>query len=105
MSEKIIDKLPEFLINPLSLYEHIKIKQKIKHLDCHDYLPWILLADKNNTIIIYDINKKHIIRAFSLSQYFSETIVIKSLKFLDLADHDYIKAYIDEYENNSSKKK
>ena len=104
MSEKIIDKSPQFLINPLSLYEHIKIKQKIKHLDCHDYLPWILLADKNNTIIIYDINKKHIIRAFSLSQYFSETIVIKSLKFLDLADHDYIKAYIDEYENNSSKK-
>ncbi len=104
MTDKTLDKSSEFLINPLSLYEHIKIKQKIKHLDCHDYLPWILLADKNNTIIIYDINKKHIIRAFSLSQYFSETIVIKSLKFLDLADHDYIKAYIDEYENNSSKK-
>ena len=57
---------PSFLLNPLSIYEHIKTKQKINYLDTHHYFPWVLLSDKDNTIIIYDVNKKHIIRAFSL---------------------------------------
>ena len=99
MSKTSKVNISPFLISPVSIYERIKIKQKIKHLDSHDYLPWILFSDNNNTIIIYDVNKKHIIRAFSLSQYFTEAIEIKSLKFLDFADQDYIKAYIDEYEN------
>ena len=28
-----------FLINPLTIYEHIKTKQKINFLDSHHYLP------------------------------------------------------------------
>ena len=92
--------LPSFLLNPLSIYEHIKTKQKINHVDAHRYLPWVLLSDKDNNIIIYDVNKKHIIRAFSLSQYLPENIVIKGIKFFDCVDQDYIKTYIDEYENH-----
>ena len=91
---------PSFLINPLSIYEHIKTKQKINYLDTHHYLPWVLLSDKDNTIIIYDVNKKHIIRAFSLSQYLPENIIIKGIKFFDCVDQDYIRTYIDEYENH-----
>ena len=91
---------PTYLLNPLSIYEHIKTKQKINYLDTHHYLPWVLLSDKDNTIIIYDVNKKHIIRAFSLSQYLPENIVIKGIKFFDCVDQDYIKTYIDEYENH-----
>ena len=88
-----------FLIDPLPLYEHIKSKQKVKFLDCHHYLPWILLSDKDNNVIIYDVNKKHIIRAFSLSQYLPEDIKIKRIKFFDCIDQDYIKKYVEEYEN------
>ena len=91
---------PSFLLNPLSIYEHIKTKQKINYLDTHHYLPWVLLSDKDNTIIIYDVNKKHIIRAFSLSQYLPENIIIKGIKFFDCVDQDYIRTYIDEYENH-----
>ena len=91
---------PSFLLNPLSIYEHIKTKQKINHVDAHRYLPWVLLSDKDNNIIIYDVNKKHIIRAFSLSQYLPENIIIKGIKFFDCVDQDYIKTYIDEYENH-----
>ena len=89
-----------FLLNPLAIYEHIKTKQKINYLDVHHYFPWVLLSDKDNTIIIYDVNKKHIIRAFSLSQYLPENIVIKGIKFFDSVDQDYIKTYVDEYENH-----
>ena len=89
-----------FLLNPLSIYEHIKTKQKINYLDVHHYFPWVLLSDKDNTIIIYDVNKKHIIRAFSLSQYLPENIIIKGIKFFDSVDQDYIKTYVDEYENH-----
>ena len=89
-----------FLLNPLSIYEHIKTKQKINHVDTHRYLPWVLISDKDNNIIIYDVNKKHIIRAFSLTQYLPENIVIKGLKFFDCVEQDYIKTYIDEYENH-----
>ena len=92
--------LPSFLLNPLSIYEHIKTKQKINHVDAHRYLPWVLLSDKDNNIIIYDVSKKHIIRAFSLTQYLPENIVIKGIKFFDCVDQDYIKTYIDEYENH-----
>ena len=88
-----------FLINPLSIYEHIKTKQKINFLDSHHYLPWILLSDKDNNLIIYDVNKKHVIRAFSLNQYLPEDIKIKGIKFFDCIDQEYIKKYIDEYEN------
>ena len=88
-----------FLINPLSIYEHIKTKQKINFLDSHHYLPWVLLSDKDHNVIIYDVNKKHIIRAFSLTQYLPEDIKIKGIKFFDCIDQDYIKKYIDEYEN------
>ena len=88
-----------FLINPLSLYEHIKTKQKVKFLDSHHYLPWVLLTDKDNNTIIYDVNKKHVIRAFSLNQYLPEDIKVKSIKFFDCISQDYIKKYIDEYEN------
>jgi len=91
---------PSFLLNPLSIYEHIKTKQKINHVDAHRYLPWVLLSDKDNNIIIYDVNKKHIIRAFSLLHYLPENIIIKSIKFFDCIDQDYIKTYIDEYENH-----
>ena len=91
---------PSFLLNPLSIYEHVKTKQKINYLDTHHYFPWVLLSDKDNTIIIYDVNKKHIIRAFSLSQYLPENIIIKGIKFFDCVDQDYIKTYIDEYENH-----
>ena len=95
-----IENIPPYLLNPLSIYEHIKTKQKINYLDTHLYLPWVLLSDKDNTIIIYDVNKKHIIRAFSLSQYLPENIIIKGIKFFDCVDQDYIKTYIDEYENH-----
>ena len=95
-----LQNAPTYLLNPLSIYEHIKTKQKINYLDTHHYLPWVLLSDKDNTIIIYDVNKKHIIRAFSLSQYLPENIVIKGIKFFDCVDQDYIKTYIDEYENH-----
>ena len=88
-----------FLINPLSIYEHIKTKQKINFLDSHHYLPWILLSDKDNNLIIYDVNKKHVIRAFSLNQYLPEDIKIKGIRFFDCIDQEYIKKYIDEYEN------
>lgn len=88
-----------FLINPLSIYEHIKTKQKINFLDSHHYLPWVLLSDKDNNIIIYDVNKKHVIRALSLTQYLPDDIKIKGIKFFDCIDQDYIKKYIDEYEN------
>ena len=93
-----------FLINPLSLYEHIKAKQKVKFIDSHHYLPWVLLTDKDNNTIIYDVNKKHVIRAFSLNQYLPEDIKVKSIKFFDCISQDYIKKYIDEYENQSMTK-
>ena len=93
-----------FLINPLSLYEHIKAKQKVKFVDSHHYLPWVLLTDKDNNTIIYDVNKKHVIRAFSLNQYLPEDIKVKSIKFFDCISQDYIKKYIDEYENQSMTK-
>ena len=89
-----------FLLNQIYIYEHIKTKQKINYLDSHQYLPWVLLSDKDNTVIIYDVNKKHIIRAFSLSQYLPEDIKIKGIKFFDCVDKDYLKKYIDEYENH-----
>ena len=88
-----------FLINPLTIYEHIKTKQKINFLDSHHYLPWVLLSDKDNNVIIYDVDKKHVIRAFTLSQYLPEDIKIKRIKFFDCIDQLYIKKYIDEYEN------
>ena len=88
-----------FLANPLAIYEHIKTKQKVQHLDSHHYLPWVLFSDKDNNVIIYDLSKKHVIRAFSLSQYLPEDIKIKGIKFFDCIDQDYIKKYIDEYEN------
>lgn len=91
--------MTSFLINPLSIYEHIKTKQKINFLDSHHYLPWVLLSDKDNNVIIYDVNKKHVIRAFSLTQYLPEDIKIKGIKFFDCIEQDYIKKYIDEYEN------
>ena len=93
-----------FLINPLSIYEHIKTKQKVNFLDSHHYLPWVLLSDKDNNVIIYDLNKKHVIRAFSLSQYLPDDIKIKGIKFFDCIDQDYIKKYIDEYENQPMSK-
>ena len=95
---------PSFLIEPLTIYEHIKNKQKINFLDSHHYLPWILLSDKDNNVIIYDVDKKHVIRAFSLSQYLPEDIKIKGIKFFDCIDQDYIKKYIDEYENQPTAK-
>jgi WD40 repeat protein len=95
---------PSFLVNPLSLYEHIKTKQKIMFLDSHHYLPWILLSDKDNNVIIYDVSKKHVIRAFSVNQYLPDDITIKDIKFFDCIDEDYIKKYIDEYENQSMAK-
>ena len=88
-----------FLINPLTIYEHIKTKQEIHFLDSHHYLTWIVISDKDNNVIIYDVDKKHVIRAFSLSQYLPEDIKIKGIKFFDCIDQDYIKKYIDEYEN------
>lgn len=91
--------MTSFLVNPLSIYEHIKTKQKINFLDSHHYLPWVLLSDKDNNVIIYDVNKKHVIRAFSLTQYLPEDIKIKGIKFFDCIEQDYIKKYIDEYEN------
>ena len=89
----------QFLINPLTIYEHIKTKQKINFLDSHHYLPWVLFSDKFNNIIIYDVDKKHVIRAFTLSQYLPEDVIIKRIQFFDCIDQDYIKKYIDEYEN------
>ena len=88
-----------FLINPLTIYEHIKTKQEIHFLDSHHYLPWVVISDKDNNVIIYDVDKKHVIRAFSLSQYLPEDIKIKGIKFFYCIDQDYIKKYIDEYEN------
>ena len=89
----------KFLIDPLTKYEHIKNRQKINFLDSHHYLPWALLSDKDNNVIIYDVDKKHVIRAFSLSQYLPDDIKIKGIKFFDCIDEEYIKKYIDEYEN------
>ena len=91
---------PSFLVNPLSIYEHIKTKQKIMFLDSHHYLPWIIFLDKDNNVIIYDVSKKHVIRAFSVNQYLPEEINIKDIKFFDCIDQDYIKKYIDDYENH-----
>ena len=84
-----------FLINPLSIYEHIKTKQKINFLDSHHYLPWVLLSDKDHNVIIYDVNKKHIIRAFSLTQYLPEDIKIKGI-IDEAVDNDDVILFIDE---------
>ena len=94
----------KFLIDPLTKYEHIKNRQKINFLDSHHYLPWALLSDKDNNVIIYDVDKKHGIRAFSLSQYLPDDIKIKGIKFFDCIDEEYIKKYIDEYENQPMSK-
>lgn len=82
-----------FLIHPLSMYEHIKTKQKIKYTDSHHYLPWVLFADIDNNIVIYDINKKHVIRAFSLSQYLPDDVKIKGVKFFDCIDKNFVNNY------------
>ena len=87
------NKLDSFLINPLSMYEHIKTKQKIKLIDAHHYLPWVLFADIDRNIVIYDISKKHVIRAFSLSQYLSDPVQLKGVKFFDCIDKNFVNNY------------
>ena len=83
----------QFYTAPLSLYEHIQTKRKITHIDVHKSLPWILFADKDNNIIIFDVDSKRPIRGFTIQQFFQETIKIRSLKFFDTNDKKYIANY------------
>ena len=83
----------QFYTAPLSLYEHIQTTRKITHIDVHKSLPWILFADKDNNIIIFDVDSKRPIRGFTIQQFFQETIKIRSLKFFDTNDKKYIANY------------
>lgn len=83
----------QFYTEPLSLYEYIQTKRKITNIDVHKSLPWILFSDKDNNIVIFDVNNKRPIRGFTIQQYFQETVRIKSLKFFDTNDSKYINNY------------
>ena len=83
----------QFYTDPLSIYEYIQTKRKITNIDVHKSLPWILFSDKENNIVIFDVNNKRPIRGFTIQQYFQETVRIKSLKFFDTNDSKYINNY------------
>ncbi|MCQ2816391.1 MAG: hypothetical protein MJ252_03905, partial [archaeon] len=85
--------MSHFYIEPFSLYDQIRTKRKIRNLDVHKTLPWIVFNDKENNIIIYDVAAKRPIRAFTVQQYFVDSINIKSLKFFDTNDRKYITHY------------
>ena len=70
-------------VEPFTFYLFLKSNHKIKHLDVHRTLPFILYADKENNIVIYDINKKRPIRSFSLQYYFSESVKIQNIQFFN----------------------
>ena len=70
-------------VEPFTFYLFLKSNRKIKHLDVHRTLPFILYADKDNNIVIYDINKKRPIRSFSLQYYFSEPVKIQNIQFFN----------------------
>ena len=70
-----------FYFEPFTFYAFLKSNTKIKHLDVHRTLPFILYADLENNIIIYDINKKRPIKSFCFQYYFTEEVLIKNIQF------------------------
>ncbi len=85
-------------VEPFTFYAFLKSNTKIKHLDVHRTLPFILYADVDNNIIIYDINKKRPIKSFSLQYYFSEEVIIKNIQFFN-CEKLKIESYNDLTEN------
>lgn len=88
-----MNSLKNLSIELLSIYEYIHIKSKIKILDVHQNLPWIVFSDFENNIIIFDVVEKKIVRAFHLQNFFTEQVLIKDIKFFNINDKQYILNY------------
>ena len=85
-------------VEPFTFYAFLKSNTKIKHLDVHRTLPFILYADLENNIIIYDINKKRPIKSFCFQYYFTEEVLIKNIQFFN-SEKLNIESYNDLTEN------
>ena len=83
---------------PFTFYAFLKSNTKIKHLDVHRTLPFILYADLENNIIIYDINKKRPIKSFCFQYYITEEVLIKNIQFFN-SEKLNIESYNDLTEN------
>jgi WD40 repeat protein len=92
--------LKTILIDMLSVHEYIQLKSKIKTLDIHPNLPWIVFSDLENNIMVFDIIDKKPLRAFSMQQFLMEQVNIKDLKFFNTND----KHYVNNYDLNEIKK-
>jgi hypothetical protein len=77
----------------LSVYEYIQLKSKIKTLEIHQNLPWVVFSDLEHNIMIFDIFDKKPVRAFNIQQFFSEQVIVKDLKFFNVNDKKYVVNY------------
>jgi WD40 repeat protein len=80
-------------IELLSVSEYIQLKSKIKTLEVHQNLPWVVFSDLENNIMIFDIIEKKPIRAFNIQNFFQEQVTIKDIKFFNINDKQYIMNY------------
>lgn len=94
--------LKTILVDMMHVHEYIQLKSKIKTMDIHQNLPWVVFSDIENNIMIFDIIDKKPIRAFGMQQFVIEQSQanIKDLKFFNTND----KTYVNNYDLNEIKK-
>lgn len=77
----------------LTVFDYIQLKSKIKTLEVHQNLPWVVFSDQENNIMIFDVIDKKPVRAFNMQNFFQEQVTIKDLKFFNINDKQYILNY------------
>lgn len=81
------------LIDPISIYDYIQLKSKIKFIDSHPHLPWIAFSDEEQNIMMFDLIQKKPIRTFNINVMLSNTLIIKELKFWNTNEKKFIQNY------------
>jgi len=78
------------LIDQISLHEYIPLKNKVKSIDLHQNLPWIVFFDLENNLFVFDVADKKPIRVLNFQTYFNDPITVREVLFFNTNDKQYI---------------
>lgn len=104
-----INENNEYFSNYLIENNYLKLKSKVKIIDCNSKLSLILLCEENQNIIVYNVNTKSIIKSFNvnyiindnISNILSNVISISNLKLYD-ANFMINNCYLTDFNNHSN---
>jgi len=81
------------LVDQISLHEYIPLKSKVKCIDLHPNLPWIVFIDSENSLFVLDVVDKKPIRVLNFQSYFNDPVTVREVVFFNTNDKQYLNNY------------